>query len=126
MRRCVLTSSGYAIFQPDQADRPADNIFNETMWSNPDRAGGMDPYPKSKVLAEKVAWDFVAALPADQKFELVAILPAFVLGPPLRKDTFSSGEWLKSLMEGKMDPILDLKICVADVRDVARAHLLGI
>ena len=96
------------------------------MWSNPDRAGGMDPYPKSKVLAEKVAWDFVAALPADQKFELVAILPAFVMGPPLRKESFSSGGWLKGLMEGKMQAVEDRKTCVADVRDVARAHLLGI
>lgn len=44
---------------------PADKTFNESHWSNPDREGGMVPYPKSKVLAEKAAWDFVAALPAN-------------------------------------------------------------
>ena len=73
VRRCVVTSSGYAVFEPAEADKPADGIFNESHWSNPDREGGMQPYPKSKVLAEKAAWDFQAALPEDQKFELVCL-----------------------------------------------------
>ena len=40
------------------ADAPEDRTYNESHWSNPDREGGMPPYPKSKVLAEKAAWDF--------------------------------------------------------------------
>ena len=68
------------------ADKPADGIFNESHWSNPDRPEGILPYPKSKVLTEKIAWDFVAALPEDQKFELVTICPVFIMGPPLRKE----------------------------------------
>ena len=51
-------------------DLPADRVFNETHFSNPDRPGGMDTYPKSKILAERAAWDFVAALPEAEKFEL--------------------------------------------------------
>ena len=58
VRRCVVTSSGYAIFEQAEADRPANNIFDESYWSNPNRPEGMLPYPKSKVLAEKAAWDF--------------------------------------------------------------------
>ena len=108
------------------AEWPADNIFNEGHWSNPDRPGGMLPYPKSKVLSEKAAWDFQAALPENERFELTAVLPTFVMGPPLRKEQFTSGDWCKSLMEGKMDPIASLRKCVCDVRDVARAHLLAI
>jgi len=55
-------------------------------------------YPKSKVLAEKAAWDFQAALPEDQKFEIVTICPGFVMGPPLRKEAFTSGNWMVGLM----------------------------
>ena len=54
-------------------DKPVDGIFNESHWSNPDRPEGIQPYAKSKVLAERTAWDFVAALPEDQKFELVTL-----------------------------------------------------
>lgn len=63
VRRCVVTSSGLAISMMAEADLPADRVFNESHWSNPDRPGGMSAYAKSKVLAERAAWDFVAALP---------------------------------------------------------------
>ena len=41
-----------------EADKPADRTYNESHWSNPDRPEGMGGYMKSKVLAEKAAWDF--------------------------------------------------------------------
>ena len=41
------------------------------------------PYEKSKYLAEKAAWEFVNALPSDEKFELVVVIPTLVQGPPL-------------------------------------------
>jgi hypothetical protein len=41
-----------------EADKPADRIFNETMWGNCDRPEPMPMYFKSKILAEKAAWDF--------------------------------------------------------------------
>ena len=34
-------------------------------------------------MAEKAAWDFVNALPQEEKFEVATINPAFVLGPNL-------------------------------------------
>ena len=85
-----------------QADKPANRTFNESHWSNPDRPEGMGAYFKSKALAEKAAWDFQAALPADQRFEIVTICPGFIMGPPLRKGSFASGGWIKRLMEGTM------------------------
>jgi len=77
-----------------EADKPANLTYNESHWSNPDRPEGLKPYFKSKTLAEKGAWDFVAALPEDQKFELVTISPGLVMGPPIRKENFGSGGWL--------------------------------
>lgn len=108
------------------ADKPADRTYNESHWSNPDRPEGLSAYPKSKVLAEKAAWDFLAALPEADKFELVTICPGFIMGPPLRKEDFTSGGWLKRLMEGTMTTISAEHCCAVDVRDVATAHLLGI
>ena len=102
MKRCVITSSIASVSGMADADKPADRTFNESHWSNPDKPGGMSAYPKSKVLAEKAAWDFQKALPEDQKFEVVTICPGFVMGPPLRKESFTSGGWCKGLMEGTM------------------------
>lgn len=59
---------------------------------------GLDPYSKSKTLAEKAAWDFVAALPEGEKFELATINPALVIGPNLNKCQFSSGDIVKKFM----------------------------
>ena len=41
----------------------------------------MDAYAMSKTLAEKAAWDFQASLPEAERFEIVTILPCFVMGP---------------------------------------------
>ena len=48
------------------------------------------------------------------------------MGPPLRKEEFTSGSWFKSLIEGTMDPIMSMHCCFVDVRDVAQAHLLAV
>ena len=58
VRRCVVTSSCAAVSIMAEADKPADRTYNESHWSNPDRPEGMGGYFKSKVLAEKAAWDF--------------------------------------------------------------------
>ena len=69
--------------------------FSVADWSDTDIA---IPYLKSKTLAEKAAWDFIKNLPEDEKFELVTILPGFVLGPNLNEAQFSSGDVIKKLM----------------------------
>ena len=58
VRRCVVTSSCASIFNVAATDRPANGVFTEAHWSNPDRPEGVDAYSKSKTLAEKAAWDF--------------------------------------------------------------------
>jgi dihydroflavonol-4-reductase len=126
VRRCVITSSLASVQNLAAADKPADRTYNESHWGNPDRPEGLGAYPKSKILAEKVAWDFQAALAEDQKFELVTICPGFIMGPPIRKESFTSGGWLKRLMEGVNQSISAEHCCAVDVRDTATAHLLAI
>ena len=48
------------------------------------------------------------------------------MGPPLRKEDFSSGDWLKSVMLGTMKTILTRHTVAVDVRDVGDAHLAAI
>ena len=126
VKRCVITSSIASVSSVAEADKPADRVYNEGHWSNPDRPEGMSNYGKSKVLAERKAWEMQAAMSESEKFEIVTICPGFVMGPPLRKENFTSGGWLKRLMEGTTTSISSDSCGAVDVRDVARAHVLGI
>src|SRR5215469_2660915 len=56
VKRVVLTSSFAAI---GYGEKPQRRPFDETNWTNPD-GSGVQPYAKSKTLAERAAWDFVA------------------------------------------------------------------
>ena len=58
VKRCVITSSVAAVNFVKAEDKPADGVFNESHWTDPDRPEGLRAYAKSKYLAEKVAWDF--------------------------------------------------------------------
>ena len=78
---------------------------------------------KSKTLAEKAAWDFVATLDKGDKFELVTINPGFIVGPNLNSAHFSSGDMIKQIMMGEMPGLPKIQMPVVDVRDCATAHL---
>jgi len=60
VKRCVITSSMASVLYLAKEDMPdlETGCFDESCWSNPDRPEGMLPYPKSKLLAERAAWDF--------------------------------------------------------------------
>ena len=95
VKRVVITSSCAAVFVKSPANfKPA---MNENDWSEPEIC---KPYEKSKTLAEKAAWDYLEALPENEKFELVVINPALILGPSLVNTDFTSGLIIKNIMTG--------------------------
>ena len=111
--RVVLTSSIDAIRHGhDAADH---RVRTEADWSNAERSG---PYPKSKVYAERAAWDFVR----DQPLELVTINPGLVLGPLLHAQRTTSIEVIRLLLAREMPAVPRLGFAVVDVRDIAIAH----
>ena len=57
VRRVVITSSIAAVQNMANADKPANLTYNENHWSNENRPEGMSLYAKSKVVAEKAAWN---------------------------------------------------------------------
>jgi nucleoside-diphosphate-sugar epimerase len=75
VKRVVVTSSTAAFVGYER-----EKNFTETDWPEIDKV--TRPYVKSKVLAERAAWDFVEAKRASNEpcFELVVINPSFILG----------------------------------------------
>ncbi len=117
VRRVVLTSSFAAIGygHPQQAAP-----FDETSWTNPD-AGDVQPYVKSKTLAERAAWKFIAA--EGGSLELSVVNPVGVFGPVLGPDYSTSIIIVQRLMDGAMPGCPRMYFGAVDVRDVADLHL---
>ena len=115
VKRVVLTSSCGAIYY----GHPLQNTpFDEATWTNLD--GEMSAYVKSKAIAERAAWDFIAA--EGRALELTTINPAGIFGPALGADYSPSLDLVKRLMNG-MPGCPQLYFGVVDVRDVADLHL---
>ncbi len=118
VRRVVLTSSFAAIGYGAPADRTA--VFTEKDWTNLTDPS-VQPYPKSKTIAERAAWDFIAR--EGGTLELAVVNPVLVLGPVLGPDTSPSILFISRLLDGSLPGCPDLSFGVVDVRDVADLHL---
>ena len=117
VKRVVVTSSFAAI---GYGHPPQTEPFDETVWSNlegPD----VQAYPKSKTLAERAAWDFVAR--EGNGLELAVVNPTAVFGPALGPDFSESIGIIKALLDGAMPAAPRIHFGLVDVRDVADLHL---
>mmetsp|Transcript_22434 Transcript_22434/g.37523 ORF Transcript_22434/g.37523 Transcript_22434/m.37523 type:complete len:377 (-) Transcript_22434:362-1492(-) len=122
-KRVIVTSSFYAI---GYGVDPRNKVFTDADWTNPEnKAYPINSYGKSKVFAERAAWDFVEKLPADKKFELATVNPGLVQGPMLSGSSCSSAEIVTQITTAKMPAIPDVWIPYVSVLEVARAHLLA-
>ena len=117
VKRVVLTSSFGAI---GYGHKPRMAPFNETDWTEPDSSDVL-PYIKSKTLAERAAWDFIAR--EGGGLELCAINPVAVFGPVLGPDYSASITIVQRFMDGAMPGCPKLYFGVVDVRDVADLHI---
>jgi dihydroflavonol-4-reductase len=117
VKRVVLTSSFAAI---GYGQKPQQTPFNETNWTDPS-GDGVFPYAKSKTLAERAAWDFIAN--EGGGLELSVVNPVGVFGPVLGPDYSTSILLVQRLMDGAMPGCPRLSFGVVDVRDVADLHI---
>jgi dihydroflavonol-4-reductase len=117
VKRVVLTSSFAAI---GYGQPPQSTPFNETNWTN---TTGTDvtAYVKSKTLAERAAWDFIAQ--EGGGLELAVVNPVAVFGPVLGPDYSTSVLLIQRLMSGKVPGSPRLSFGAVDVRDVAELHI---
>jgi dihydroflavonol-4-reductase len=117
VKRVVLTSSSAAI---TYGRGPPPARFDETHWTDINR-GDVHSYAKSKTLAERAAWDFIAR--EGGGLELSVINPVLVLGPVFGSDYSPSILLVKRLMEGAIPGCPRLYFGIVDVRDVADLHV---
>jgi nucleoside-diphosphate-sugar epimerase len=118
VKRAVLTSSFAAIGYGHEATKAP---FDETTWSNLDGKVNVAPYMKSKTLAERAAWDFIAK--EGGGMELSVVNPVGVFGPVLGPDYATSIVIVQRLMDGGVPGCPRLTFGVVDVRDVVDLHL---
>jgi nucleoside-diphosphate-sugar epimerase len=116
VRRVVLTSSFAAVGYSPKPVRD----YTEEDWTDPDTPG-LAPYPRSKAIAERAAWDFVDAEGGDTG--LVVVNPTFIAGPSLVTALRSTLIAFKAIIEGTMPALPRQRFGVVDVRDVADAHI---
>ena len=117
VRRVVLTSSFAAI---GYGHAPTDRAFTEEDWTDPN-GDDVLAYVKSKTLAERAAWDFIAN--GGAPLELAVVNPVGVFGPVLGPDYSTSILLVQRLMDGAMPGCPQLVFGIVDVRDVADLHL---
>jgi nucleoside-diphosphate-sugar epimerase len=117
VKRVVLTSSFAAIGYGHGEQRAP---FTEADWTDP---SGKDvlPYTKSKTLAERAAWDFIAR--EGGNLELSVVNPVGIFGPVLGPDYATSIQLVQRMMDGGVPGCPRLSFGVVDVRDVADVHL---
>ncbi|MEO3862057.1 NAD-dependent epimerase/dehydratase family protein [Acrocarpospora sp. B8E8] len=115
-RRVVLTSSFAAI---GYTPKPGAE-FTEDDWTDPDTPG-LAPYPRSKTIAERAAWDLMERDGGDT--ELVVVNPTAIFGPTLTTQVRSTMLLVKAMLDGTMSVAPRARFGVADVRDVADLHI---
>jgi nucleoside-diphosphate-sugar epimerase len=113
--RVVLTSSYAAV---GYTAKPG-NHYTEADWTDPDTEG-LPAYHKSKVLAERAAWDDVRT---HGGVELTVVNPTGIFGPQLDDRPSGSVGLVRRMLTGQMPAVPVMYFGVVDVRDVVDLHL---
>ena len=117
VQRVVQTSSFAAV---GYGHKPQTAAFDETTWTNVDRPD-VTAYAKSKTLAERAAWDFIAR--EGGKLELSVVNPVGIFGPTFGRDYSTSILIVQRLLDGEVPACPRIGFGAVDVRDVADLHL---
>lgn len=120
VKRVVLTSSMAAMYG-DSVELAGRDGLTEADWNDTSTAEHQ-PYPYSKTIAERQAWEMCAR---QDRWDLVTIHPGMVFGPSLTSASVSGS---MTTMRRFNDMSLAagapaLSMAVVDVRDVARVHI---
>ncbi len=118
VRRVVMTSSCAAVcYGRGGRTRP----FTEDDWSDPRDRTDSSAYERSKMIAERAAWDWHGR--EGGALELVTICPGGVIGPVLGSDFSPSVEIVRSLLRTAMPGLPRFGWPLVDVRDIADLHI---
>ncbi|MEJ6404369.1 NAD-dependent epimerase/dehydratase family protein [Yoonia sp. 2307UL14-13] len=117
VKRIVMTSSTAAI--SGCALSTGQTAYDENNWTDTtdDR---VNPYGKSKTLAERAVWDYAKEYP---ELKVTMINPGFVVGAPLDKTFGTSVEVIARILRAKDPMVPQFGFTCVDVRDVAETHV---
>lgn len=118
VKRVVMTSAANAA---SPSSYESEGTTDESLWTIDDVS--MPAYRRSKTLAERAAWDFMAANPGATS--LTTVLPGAVFGPILSTSNLGSVRIVARMLEGKMPGCPKIGLEVVDVRDLARLHVVA-
>jgi nucleoside-diphosphate-sugar epimerase len=117
VKRVVLTASFASI---GYGTKPRGTPYTEEDWTDPN-GDDVRAYVKSKTIAERAAWDFIAR--EGGALVLSVVNPVGVFGPVLGPDYSTSILLVQRLMDGAMPGCPKLYFGAVDVRDVADMHV---
>jgi len=117
VKRVVMTSNFGAV---GYSHKDTSKIITEESWTDPNEKG-LSAYNKSKVLAERAAWEFINK--EGGTLELSVVNPMAIFGPSLGPDLSSGFELLKRVLDGSLRAIPNMTLGIVDVRDVADLHI---
>jgi nucleoside-diphosphate-sugar epimerase len=119
--RVVMTSAAAA---STPANTLAADTTDETLWTDPN-GKQLSVYQRSKVLAERAAWDYMAEQSAGQPgaTTLTTILPGAVFGPIVSTASRGSTNIIERILTGHMPGLPDIRLEVVDVRDLVDLHI---
>ena len=117
VKRVVMTSNFGAV---GYSHKDTSTLITEDEWTDPNEKG-LSAYNKSKILAERAAWEFMQN--GSGGMELTVINPMGIFGPSLSADLSSGFGLLKGVLEGSMKRIPNITLGIVDVRDVADVHI---
>ncbi|CAI2369203.1 unnamed protein product [Moneuplotes crassus] len=110
----------------------------QDLWEHPEKVSdhttfvkefeGMVPYFKSKIRAERYAFDFIDKFKSTERpFDVVVINPSFIIGKALLpRAEGASLKFVKDALENKMPGYPQIYLGHIDVQDCAQAHVNAI
>ena len=117
VKRVVMTSNFGAV---GFSNKNSNIVTTEEDWTDLNEKG-LSAYEKSKLLAERAAWDYIKK--EGGNLEFATINPVAILGPSLSNHVSGSFGLLKHLLDGSMKAIPNIPLNIVDVRDVADLHI---
>lgn len=119
VKRVVMTSNFGAVGF-SQTDKSRETT--EADWTDPNLKG-LSVYEKSKLLAERAAWEFMAK--GGGNMEFATINPVAIFGPSLDAHISGSLKVITNMLDGTWKMIPPIPLNIVDVRDVAALHILA-
>jgi dihydroflavonol-4-reductase len=119
VERVVCTSSGFASQTP-AVPGEMQPLANEDTWTDPTEKS-LPEYARSKILAERAAWEFVKT--DTSGMTLATVLPGMILGPMINKSVSGSLELISRLLTGKLPALPRIGFGIIETQNLVDLHL---